>query len=296
MSVSTPTIPPLFTRCILAARPKTLPLTLAPVFAGIALAVAETNQFTPVIALCTLFAAMAIQIGTNLYNDAADFERGTDTPDRLGPQRATAQGWFRASQVKTAAHLMFLLAFVLGLVLLQRGGWPIFSIGIASLVAGYAYTAGPRPIAYGPFGELFVLVFFGIITVVGSHYLQTLVFNWNAVIIGIALGLPAAAVLLVNNYRDLDTDRAAGRRTLCHYLDRDRARVLYAVLLLAPIPMLFLAPLPGANEWLIIAFPLAVLLIVQFRRSNGAALNVQLARTALFQSALVLLLILSFLF
>ena len=289
-------MPPFFTRCILAARPKTLPLTLAPVLAGIALAVAETGQFAFLIALCTLLAAMAIQIGTNLYNDAADFERGTDTPDRLGPQRATAQGWFRASQIKTAAHFMFLLAFLLGMALLQRGGWPIFSIGIASLTAGYAYTAGPRPIAYGPFGELFVLAFFGIVTVVGSHYLQTLVFNWNAVIIGTALGLPAAAVLLVNNYRDLETDRAAGRRTLCHYLDRSRARRLYALLLVAPIFMLFFAPLPGANELLISALPLAVFLIVQLRRSSGAALNMQLARTALFQLALVLLLILSFLF
>ncbi|MBK1694317.1 1,4-dihydroxy-2-naphthoate octaprenyltransferase [Chromatium weissei] len=284
------------TRCILAARPKTLPLTLAPVCAGITLAIAETNQFALWIALCTLFAAMAIQIGTNLYNDAADFERGTDTPDRLGPQRATAQGWFRASQVKTAAHLMFLLAFLLGMALLLRGGWPILSIGIASLTAGYAYTAGSRPIAYGPFGELFVLAFFGIVTVVGSHYLQTLVFNWNAVLIGIALGLPAAAVLLVNNYRDLETDRAAGRRTLCHYLGRSGARWLYGMLLLAPILLLVFAPLPGATELFIIALPLAVVLIMQLRRGNGAELNTQLARTALFQSALVLLLILSFLF
>jgi 1,4-dihydroxy-2-naphthoate polyprenyltransferase len=288
-------IPPVLTRCILAARPKTLPLTLAPVLAGIALAVAATNTFAPFTALGTLLAAMAIQIGTNLYNDAADFERGTDTPDRLGPHRATAQGWFRASQVKTAAHLMFLLAFLLGMALLLRGGWAIFSIGSAALAAGYAYTAGPRPIAYGPLGELFVLAFFGVAAVAGSHYLQTLAFDWTAISVGIALGFPAAAVLTVNNYRDLDTDRAAGRRTLCHYLDRPRSRLLYATLVLAPLPLLGATDLPGAQWPLFAALPLALGLIRQLGRRSGAELNRQLAQTALFQMVLVGLLIFGFL-
>ncbi len=199
-------------RWVLAARPKTLPLTMSPVIAGVSLAIAETGTFAPFTALCTLLAAMAIQIGANLYNDASDFERGTDGLDRLGPRRATAQGWFSARQVKTAAHLMFALAFVLGIFLLVRGGWPILTIGLASLAAGYAYTGGPKPIAYGPFGEIYVLLFFGIAAVGGSHYLQTLSFGWPAFWTGVALGLPAAAVLVVNNYRDLETDRVAGGR------------------------------------------------------------------------------------
>jgi 1,4-dihydroxy-2-naphthoate polyprenyltransferase len=283
-------------RWVLAARPKTLPLTLTPVIAGISLAIAETGAFAPLTALCTLLGAMAIQIGTNLYNDASDFERGTDGPDRLGPQRATAQGWFSARQVKTAAHLMFAFAFLLGVVLLVRGGWPILTIGLASLAAGYSYTGGPRPIAYGPFGEIYVLLFFGMAAVGGSYYLQTLTFDWPALWTGVALGLPAAAVLVVNNYRDLETDQAAGRRTLCHYLGRPRARFLYTALLIGPVPILTSAGLPGATWTLFAAIPLAVMLIVRlFRGAIGEALNLQLARTALYQAALVLLLILGFL-
>lgn len=288
--------PSRWTRWIAAARPKTLPLTLSPVIAGIALAFAETGQLAPLAALCTLLAAMLIQIGTNLHNDAADFERGTDTAERLGPPRATAQGWFSARQVKTAAHLTFALAFLLGLTLIARGGWPILLVGLTSLAAGYAYTSGPRPIAYGPFGEVFVLLFFGMAAVGGSYYLQTLTFGWRPLWLGFALGLPAAAVLLVNNYRDLETDRAAGRRTLCHYLDRPRARILYMLLLLAPVLVLLAADLPGAVWPLLAALPLAAFLSLQLvRGARGEALNAQLARTALFQSLLVVLLIVGFL-
>ncbi|MCF1183344.1 1,4-dihydroxy-2-naphthoate polyprenyltransferase [Marichromatium gracile] len=279
-------------RWILAARPKTLPMALAPVIAGIALAVAQTGRLAPFTALCTLLAAMAIQIGTNLHNDAVDFERGTDGPDRLGPARASAEGWFSARQVRLAAHLAFALAFVLGIALLWRGGWPILVIGLASLAAGYAYTSGPRPIAYGPFGELYVLLFFGLAAVGGTYYLQTLSFGWTPLLVGLALGLPAAAVLVINNYRDLDSDRRAGRRTLCHYLGRPRARLLYTLLLVLPVPILLLAGIP-ANPWpLLAALPLALALAANLLRgAEGRALNQQLARTALYQSALTLLLV-----
>jgi 1,4-dihydroxy-2-naphthoate polyprenyltransferase len=136
------------------------------------------------------------------------------------------------------------LAFVIGLALVVRGGWPILAIGIASLVAGYAYTGGPRPIAYGPFGELYVLLFFGLAAVGGTYYLQTLTSTGRR-LVGIALGLPAAAVLLLNNYRDLETDRIAGRRTLCHHLGRPSARVLYGLLLLGSVAILALHLRPG---------------------------------------------------
>ncbi|EXJ15586.1 1,4-dihydroxy-2-naphthoate polyprenyltransferase [Imhoffiella purpurea] len=296
LSGQAPHMPPLPARWIAAARPKTLPLTVTPVVAGIALAVAETGSLSPWIALCTLLGAVAIQIGTNLYNDASDFERGTDTEDRVGPARATAQGWFSARQVKMAAHLMFALAFLLGLVLLMHGGWPILAVGLASLVAGYAYTGGPRPIAYGPYGEIFVLIFFGLAAVGGTYYLQTLDFGRTPLLAGFALGLPAAAVLLVNNYRDLETDRAGGRRTLCHYLERPRARLLYTAFLLLPIPILLTAGLPGAGWPLLAALPLAAILSAKlFRGASGEALNVQLAQTALYQGALVVLMIIGFL-
>lgn len=290
-----PTPSPL-ARWLLAARPKTLPLTLSPVIAGLALAVAVTGALAFWTALATLLAAVAIQIGTNLHNDAADFERGTDTDERLGPPRATAQGWLTARQVKNAAHGTFALAFVLGLALLVRGGWPILLVGLASLAAGYAYTSGPRPIAYGPFGEVYALLFFGVAAVGGTYYLQTLTLDGSTLVAGAALGCLASAVLLINNYRDLETDTMAGRRTLCRVLGRERARVLYALLLLVPIPLLMLLdPLPVS--WpLLAALPLATLLIRRlWRGALGPALNEQLARTAQYQALLVGLLILSLL-
>lgn len=282
-------------RWLAAARPRTLLLTVSPVLAGIALAVAETGQLHGGVALATLGAAAAIQIGTNLHNDAADFERGTDTTQRLGPPRATAQGWFSPHQVRLAAHLAFTLALLLGLLLVARGGWPILLLGLASLAAGYAYTSGPRPIAHGPFGELFVVAFFGVAAVAGSHYLQTLTPAVTPLPLGLALGLPAAAVLLLNNYRDLDTDRQAGRRTLCHYLERPRARPLYALLLVGPLPLLVGIGLPGHLWPLLAALPLALGLIGKlYRGAIGVQLNPMLGQTVLFQGALTALLVLGF--
>jgi 1,4-dihydroxy-2-naphthoate octaprenyltransferase len=275
-------------RWIRAARPRTLFLAVSPVIAGIALAWFDSGQLAIWTALGTLFGATAIQIGTNLHNDAADFERGTDTPDRLGPPRASAQGWFSAAQVKRAAHLTFLAAFLVGLLLVIRGGWPILLLGLASIVAGYAYTSGPRPIAYGPFGELFVLAFFGLAAVAGSFYLQSLTLSGPALLLGLACGLPSAAVLLLNNYRDFDTDHRAGRRTLSHVLGQQRTRHLYAALLLGCVP-LFLVSAPLARTWLtLLGLPFAIVLIRRlFHGPQGQALNVLLGQTALYQTALV---------
>lgn len=276
---------------VAATRPKTLLLGASPVVAGVALAAVETGQLAPFTALLTLLASVAIQAGTNLHNDAADFERGTDTVARLGPPRATAQGWFTPDQVKTAAYLVFGLAFAIGILLALRGGWPIVVLGLASLAAGYAYTGGPRPIAYGPFGEVFVLAFFGVAAVCGSHYLQTLTHAPGAWLVGVALGLPAAAVLLLNNYRDLETDRAAGRRTLAQVIGPDRARLLYAALLLGPFPILLAAGLPGRPELALTALPLALALIRRlWRRPGAAGLNRLLGTTGGYQAVLVALL------
>lgn len=282
-------------RWLQAGRPKTLLLAVTPVVAGIGSAVFETGRLAPATGLFTLIAAVAIQIGTNLHNDASDYERGTDTAERTGPPRATAQGWFSAQEVKQGAHVAFAVAFLIGMGLVIRGGWPILAVGIASLAAGYAYTSGPRPIAYGPFGEVYVLLFFGLAAVGGSYYLQTLTFGGTPFLLGIALGLPAAAVLLLNNYRDLETDRAAGRRTLCHYLGRSRARLLYAFLLLAPIGIIVLAWLP-VNSWTALAaLPLGTRLIRElFRGASGPQINPLLGQTALFQATLAGLLLVGF--
>ncbi|WP_295387454.1 1,4-dihydroxy-2-naphthoate octaprenyltransferase [uncultured Thiodictyon sp.] len=292
LTLEPPAPPSTLGRWVAAARPKTLLLAATPVLAGIALAVAETGHLAPLVAAATLVAAVAIQIGANLHNDAVDFERGTDTPDRLGPPRATAQGWFSARAVRNAAHLAFGLAFLLGVFLVVHGGWPILVVGIASLSGGYAYTSGPRPIAYGPFGEVYVLAFFGLASVAGSNYLQTLTLSGPALLLGLALGLPAAAVLLLNNYRDLETDRAAGRHTLCHVLGRGRARALYALLLLLPLGLMQGAGLPGATWPVLGALPLALILIARlYRGAQGAAINPLLGQTGLYQALLTGLLI-----
>ncbi len=276
---------------VAAARPKTLPLAITPVFAGVTLAAAQTGEMAWLTALLTLLVAVSIQIGTNMHNDAGDFERGTDTSDRVGPPRATAQGWLTARAVKRAANVIFLTGFIIGVILAFRGGWPIFWLGVVSIACGYIYTRGPRPIAYGPYGELFVLVFFGIAAVAGSHYLQTLTLGWVPIILGVAIGLPAAAVLLVNNYRDLTTDRLAGRRTLAHYLGERGARLAYAGMLGLTFVLLWTLPLPGAHWPLLLALPLALWLIYRlYRGAAGAALNAVLAQTAGLQLLLAILL------
>jgi 1,4-dihydroxy-2-naphthoate octaprenyltransferase len=266
-------------------------LATSPVVAGVALAAAQTGRLAPLTALLTLLASVAIQAGTNLHNDAADFERGTDTPARLGPPRVTAQGWFTPAQVRAAAGLAFGLAFAIGVLLALRGGWPIIVLGLASLAAGYAYTGGPRPIAYGPYGEVFVLAFFGVAAVWGSHYLQTLAPGPDAGLVGLSLGLPAAAVLLLNNYRDLETDRLAGRRTLVQVIGSGGARLLYAALLLGPFPILLAAGLPGRPSLALAALPLALALIRRlWRGPGGAGLNPLLGATGGYQAVVVVLL------
>jgi 1,4-dihydroxy-2-naphthoate octaprenyltransferase len=270
-------------RWLSAARPKTLPLAVTPVIGSLLLALAETGRIAPVTGLLTLLAAIGIQVGTNLHNDAADYERGTDTDERLGPPRASAEGWFTSTQVKRAAHIAFLISLLLGLMLVLRGGWPILLLGLSAIAAGYAYTGGLRPIAYGPYGELYVLGFFGIAAVAGSYYLQTLSLSAGAISLGIALGLPAAAVLLLNNYRDYDSDAAAGRRTLCHMLGRPAARGVFAGLLLMPLPLLLWGGLPGSGWPVLFAIPFAVALIQRLYEATGAELNPLLAGTAKYQ-------------
>jgi 1,4-dihydroxy-2-naphthoate octaprenyltransferase len=274
-----------FRRWVLAARPKTLTISLSSIIAGTALAWADYRVLDWPTAIATLAAALLIQIGTNLYNDAIDFERGTDTPARLGPERATAQGWFSAAEVKRAAHTCFGLASLIGIYLTWVGGWPIVAIGLLSLVAGYAYTAGPRPIAYSAQGELFVFLFFGLAAVLGSYYLQTRSISAGALFTACAIGALAAAVLLVNNYRDLDTDEKADKLTLVHSLGRRGSRVLYRLLLLLPfgLPLLLQGPSPGA--WLVLAaLPYALWLQFRFgRETSGPAFNQTLAATARLQ-------------
>jgi len=279
----------------LALRPKTLSVSLAPVFVGSALAHAETGsgQWWP--ALVAALSAMLIQIGTNLHNDVADFERGADTPDRLGPPRATAMGWLPATAVRRAAWAAFALAFLLGIALVVRGGWPIVAIGLAALAAGWAYTGGPRPIAYTPLGELFVLVFFGLAAVGGSYYLQTLTLSPAATVAALAVGAFAAAVISVNNTRDLPTDARAGKRTLAVHLGRRAMNRVYLGELLLPYLLLpVLAAAAGGSAWLALPCVTAGSALRLARRfageAGGAGFNALLGETARLQAVFAALL------
>lgn len=266
-----------------AARPRTLSLASAPVLAGTALAWAEGAPRHWQVAGAALLAALLIQIGANLHNDAADFERGADGADRIGPLRVTAAGWASAAQVRGAAFAAFGLAFLLGVYLVGVGGWPILLIGCISLAAALAYSGGPWPISYRPYGELFVWIFFGVLAVAGSHWLQARAFSAGAAAAGAAVGLPAAAVLLVNNLRDHASDLSAGRRTLAAVLGDRGSRRAYAALMLLPYaapPWLALAGYAGALLALL-ALPASFSLARQLLGgAEGKALNPVLARTA----------------
>lgn len=275
----------------MGVRPQTLSLALAPVIVGSALAWSEGVMPDWLILATTLLAAALIQAGTNLFNDAADAERGNDGPGRAGPTRLTGSGLADAGAVKRAAWLTFLAALVLGLLLVWKGGWPIMIIGLTGLLTGWAYSRGPLPLSYTPCGEVFVLVFFGIAAVLGSYLLQGGSLPLVTVVPGLALGLPAAAVLLINNYRDARADREAGRRTLALLLGKPASRWLNAALLLAPFPMLVLEPGGALMAPCWLSLPLAGWLSVRlFSSLDAAELNRQMRWTVLFHALLGVLL------
>jgi 1,4-dihydroxy-2-naphthoate octaprenyltransferase len=215
---------------ILAARPHTLPVGLAPVLVGTALAINQ-HQFRVVAFLAALLGALFIQVGANLSNDYSDARRGADTEDRLGPVRVTAGDLIPPRQVLVATWVSFALAGLCGIYLIVTVGWVILAIGAASIVAGLLYTGGPRPYGYEGLGEVFVFLFFGLVAVTGTHYVLAERFDTTALALAVPVGLMAAAVLVVNNVRDIDTDRRAGKRTLAVRLGRERTRRMYAAML-----------------------------------------------------------------
>ncbi len=281
----------------LALRPKTLTVSLSPVVVGTAAAWHDSGRLLWGPLLAAILAAACIQIGTNLFNDVGDYLRGTDTPDRLGPPRATAQGWLTPAQVRSGAWLAFALALLCGFYLARHGGWPIVAIGIASLAAGWAYTGGPAPIAYRPLGEVFVWIFFGLVAVGGSYYLQTLSISPLVLLAASLVGIHAAAVITVNNYRDLDGDARNGKNTLAVLLGRPAARQLYRGEMLAPYAGLaLLAPSLGAAAALpLLTLPVSLALIRRFHQAPaGPVFNKLLAATAGLQLIFALLLAAAF--
>ncbi|MDX6676581.1 MAG: 1,4-dihydroxy-2-naphthoate polyprenyltransferase [Solirubrobacteraceae bacterium] len=280
---------------LMAARLRTLPAAIAPVLVGTALAYTLEDVFRPGAFVAAMLGSILIQIGTNLSNDYSDARRGADAEDRLGPVRVTAGGLVPPKQVLLATYATFGLAALCGVYLVAVAGIELLFVGIASIAAGVLYTGGPRPYGYEGLGELFVFLFFGIVAVAGSTFAQTKSWPVEAFVLAVPVGLLAAAILVVNNVRDLDGDRRAGKRTLAVRLGRDRGRALYGAMiygsyLVAPLPWL-LGPL---SPWLMacwLTLPLAVKLVRTVRRhSDGPSLNEALAQTGILQLAFCLLL------
>ena len=233
-----------------AARPRTLPAAVAPVCVGTALAARGDSFAFPAAAACLGF-ALLVQIGTNFANDYYDFRKGADTAERVGPRRAVASGLIAPGVMRTAMIAVFAAAFVVGLTLLAYGGWPLLVIGVASILCGVAYTGGPYPLAYHGLGDVFVLVFFGFVAVGATAFVQTGALATPALIAGAGVGALAANILVVNNYRDVETDAKAGKNTLVVKWGRGYARVQFAVAhAVAVVTPLALAVLGTANALL----------------------------------------------
>src|SRR6195952_5270449 len=208
----------------MAARPRTLPAAVAPVLVGTALA-GFAHVFHPLRFIAALLGALFIQVGTNLSNDYSDARRGADAEDRLGPVRVTAGGLVPPRQGLMAAYITFALAGGCGGYLIATAGIELLFVGIASIAAGVLYTGGPKPYGYEGLGEVFVFLFFGIVAVAGSAFAQLESWPWEAFVLAVPVGLLAAAILVVNNVRDMDSDRRAGKRTLAVRLGRERGRL-----------------------------------------------------------------------
>jgi 1,4-dihydroxy-2-naphthoate octaprenyltransferase len=279
---------------IMAARPRTLSLSMTPVAVGTTLAWAVERQVRWPAVLAALTASAFIQLGTNLHNDAADSRRGGDGPDRVGPPRATASGLLEGRAVNRAAHGCFALAAIMGAYLIWVGGSPILLLGLLSILSGWAYTGGPLPIAYTPLGELFVVAFFGLGAVCGTYWLCAETLAPVAIEAGFAVGALTAAVLLVNNHRDAEADARVGRRTLVILAGPTVTTGVYAVLMLVPFGLLLPIgeSLPRGQMWpALLALPLAGALIYQFAHTpRGRGFTRILVRTVQVQTFFSLLL------
>lgn len=270
---------------LLAARPATLPAAVVPVLVGTGAALHGQREIHERVFLPILVAALLIQIGTNFANDVADFHRGADTAERLGPLRVTQGGLVSPRQVLQATYLTFGLALLIGLYLVAfvGGGLPILAIGVICVLAGVLYTAGPWPFGYHGLGDLVCFICFGVLAVLGTAYLQARSITALDVWASIPVGCLVTAILIVNNLRDIDTDRGVGKRTLAVRLGRRGTRAEYALCLVVAYVVaagVGLAGLLGAWWWLpLLSLPLGVWLIRFVNQAEGRSLNRALKRT-----------------
>jgi len=266
----------------LAARPKTLPASIAPILVGTAVAIHE-GGFHALTAAMALLTALLLQIAANFANDALDFRRGADTAERTGPMRVVASGLISPEAVLRATGLMLVLATLSGLYLVWRGGWPFLALGVFALVCAVAYTGGPWPLAYLGLGEVFVFIFFGPIAVTGTAYLQTMDLTWLALAASVPSGLMAICILIVNNVRDLEQDRRAHKHTVAVRIGDQASRREYVLIqqLTLIIPFVFWG-VGWLNAWsllTVLAWPLFWQLWRQIGAWRGAKLNATLGAT-----------------
>ena len=269
---------------LLAARIRTLTAAAAPVLVGVSFALSE-GRFRWLPAVATLAAALLIQVGTNIANDYYDFVKGVDTPERTGGLRVTQAGLLAPATVRTGMWTVFAAALAIGAYLVTVGGWPVLAIGVASLGAGLAYTAGPLPIGYVGLGDVFTFVFFGPVAVAGTYYLQTGVLGSHALLAGMGVGAVVTAILVVNNLRDLTTDARAGKRTLAVRIGARATRAEYVVLLALGAAVPFAGWIGGfwsaGGTVALLAFALAMpSLRIVFGFRDPRELNAALAGTA----------------
>jgi len=268
---------------LLAIRPQTLPAGLAPVVIGTAMAAGDGLFHAPS-ALMALSAALCLQIGTNLANDYFDFKKGADTPERTGPLRVTQAGLIKPEVVLRAAIIFFILAALSSIYLIHRAGICILIIAVASIISGICYTAGPKPLGYMGLGDLFVLVFFGPVAVGGTYFTQSLEINWAVIVAGLAPGFLSMAILAVNNLRDIDTDRRAGKLTLAVRFGRSFAMSEYLFCIMAaaltPLAVVLIADdHQGVALASLVAFCAIPCVKAAFTHLDGVGLNKVLAQT-----------------
>ena len=268
---------------IIAFRIKTLPAAISPVLVGTALAYKISNDFNLVIFLSILSASIFIQIGTNLSNDLSDFLNGADTGDRLGPIRVAQSGLLTIDKLKLGIIISFSLAILFGFYLVSVGGNIIMLIGLLSIISGILYTAGPYPLGYNGLGDIFVFIFFGVVAVMGTYYLNTLTINIESLVCGIIIGALSTAILIVNNIRDVKTDAASGKNTLAVKLGLTFSKIEFLIMVLLPyILSLYLYFLINDLGIFLSFFtlPISFNLIYQIFNKTGDKLNEVLVKTA----------------
>jgi len=277
----------------LATRPPTLTAAIAPVLVGSGAAIGD-GSFRALPALAALAGAICLQIGANLANDLFDYERGADTADRMGPPRAAQMGLLTPSQLRTGMVMVFALATLAGLYLAFAAGWPVVIVGVASILAAVAYTGGPWPTGYHALGDLFTFVFFGVVAVTGTYYVQARELTAVAWFASLPAGCTVTAILVVNNLRDIPTDRATGKKTLGVVMGDRLTRWWYLALLFGAVVLAALAwPAGIASPWVLLvllSLPLAIPLARTVRSGTaGRALNPTLKATARFHLVLCML-------